>query len=111
MNRDPRYAQPIPSQQLDLLANELETLAKTLRACGETASSQPGQVLAIYYWASAETGLKRLASFVRAADESRRSAVIGKPITTGALKPRSTALQPNPKKVEETRENYQKQPE
>ena len=106
MNRNPRFAQPVTAGQLGQMAEELETLAKTLRNCQKTAESQPGQILAIYYWVSAETGLSRMSSFVRSADESRRAAAIGRPLKPGEPKPRSTALEVKPNKVAETNTDY-----
>lgn len=91
MANDPRTAESIPSERIGFVAAELERFAVALRLCESVAKTQEENSLAIYYWTSAESGLKRLASFVRAAEESRRSAELGKPLVSGQLKPRSTA--------------------
>jgi hypothetical protein len=106
MSNDPRSAHPITADQLSQLANELEMFTRTLRLCEEVAKTQSDRMLAIYNWASAEAGIKRLAAFVKAADESRRNAVLGKAIKPNQLKPRSTALK-RAKKVAEPKEKYQ----
>ncbi len=89
MNNDLRLTDLIKADQIGSVAAELEQFAATLRRCEEVAKNQPEQALAIYYWTSAETGLKRISSFVRAADESRRQAILGKPLIAGMPKPRS----------------------
>lgn len=106
MVNDPRSAHPITADQLAQLANELEMFTRTLRLCQEVARTQSDRMLAIYNWASAEAGLKRLAAFVKAADESRRNAVLGKAIKPNQLKPRSTALK-RAKRVAEKPDNYE----
>lgn len=89
MEKDLRLTELINAKQIGSVAAELEQFAATLRRCEEVAQTQDGNALAIYYWTSAETGLKRIASFVRAADESRRQAMLGKPLAAGQPKPRS----------------------
>lgn len=106
MSNEPRTAEPIPSERIAFVASELERFAEMLRLCEKTAKSQPNGKLSIYYWTSAETGLKRLASFVRSADESRRKAELGKPVEAGQLKPRSTTKPKSPSEVESIIEEH-----
>ncbi len=91
MRNDPRRTEPVTSSQIRSIADELERFVVALRLAEETAKTQANNTLGIYYWSSAEVGLKRLASFIRSADESRRQAQIGKPMAIGEFKPRSTA--------------------
>lgn len=91
MRNDPREAESIPATRIAMVAKELEMFAQTLRLAEEVAREQPGKALSMFYWTSVDATLKRVASFIRAADESRRQAQLGKPIESGQLKPRSTA--------------------
>jgi hypothetical protein len=91
MRNDPREADSIPASRIAMVAKELEMFAQTLRLAEEVAQQQPGKSLSMFYWTAVDATLKRVASFVRAADESRRQAQLGKPIESGQLKPRSTA--------------------
>lgn len=91
MRNDPREAESIPAVRIAMVAKELEMFAQTLRLAEEVAREQPSKALSMFYWTSVDATLKRVASFIRAADESRRQAQLGKPIESGQLKPRSTA--------------------
>lgn len=90
MANDPRKTQPVTADQIGSIVEELERFVVSLKMAANVARTQPEETLGIYYWNSAEIGLARLASFVKAAEESQRAAKLGKPMEIGQLKPRST---------------------
>jgi|LakMenE01Jun11ns_1017448.scaffolds.fasta_scaffold9568045_3 hypothetical protein len=99
----PRKVSQVTDFQLQALAKQLETWSQRLTAAANVASQQPEKSLPIYNWPSVSKGLQLLRGFIDKADEARSEAELG------VLK--YSPPKPNPKKVAETRENYQKQPE
>lgn len=99
----PRKVSQVSDFQLQALAKQLETWAERLTVAAKVAAQQPDKSLPIYNWPSVAKGLQLLRGFVDKADEARSEAELG------VL--RYSPPKPNPKKVAETRENYQKQSE
>lgn len=93
---DPHATNLIELAKLEAMDAQLSKWRDELRLAIQTAQSHAADGIAAYYWASAETGLARIKTFMNSLEDARFAMQMGKPLTVGQLKPRSTAKKLTP---------------
>jgi hypothetical protein len=90
-NPKPRIAIGVSANQIRVLADQLSEWSETLRKIAETAESQPDTEIALFNWQSVPKGLQLIGSFITRAQDSRRQALLGQPLSPGQTMPTSRA--------------------
>lgn len=88
MAKPPLKTEAVTAMQIAAVAAELKRLAEMLVSVAEVAKNQPDSIIAVYNWASCDTGLSRIQSFVNDAHKAKTLAEMGNPREVGLLKPR-----------------------
>jgi hypothetical protein len=107
---DPHETELIELTKLEAMDAQFAKWREELRVSIQTAQQNQTSGIAAYYWASAETGLKRIKTFMNSLEEARLAMQLGSPLEVGRLKPRSTAKNKDARKqlVEHSKEVLEK---